>query len=328
MKPVPQWLLRLLRSITSPEQEQIKSSHPHHLAHIHQVRKVLQDPNFIGIGIARKEVKGKKTTQRCICFYFEQKVPSKRVAAKFLVPPVLASAEGRAAYTDVKVLGRIRPARLVQNVKLQSGYSVGHVSGDTGTVGAIVARGDARFILSASHVLARCGLATVGDHILYPGRVDQGVDEANWVASLTQAYPLTPGTDLINIMDAAIAQIRPGRIGNIVPSVVGGATPLQVGPVRETMAVTLTGLVSGTTSGETDDCHFSFIMRYDDIGDTGFSEQVLCTNAFTQDGDSGALVLDAVTGRVVGLHMGLSKSGQSIFSPIGPIMEKLNINFL
>lgn len=324
MRPVPKWLLQLLRSITAPEQEQTQHSNPQHLAHINRVRKVLQDPNFVGVGIGRKEVKGKATKQRCICFYFEQKIPSKRVSAKFLVPPVLASAEGRAAYTDVKVLGRITPAGLVQNTPIQSGYSVGNIHGETGTVGALVTRDDDVFILSASHVLARSGLAAAGEHILYPGVGDYGVNPANWVASLTEAVPFTTGSD--NTMDVALAKIEPERLGDIVTSVDDAATPLDTGQVTDGMAVVLTGTTSGRSTGQVKAIHFYCTMPYPGIGTVAFHDQVQCNN-FTSKGDSGALVLDAQTGKVVGMLIGIANGG-SLFSPIGPIMERLNFTFL
>jgi hypothetical protein len=288
------------------------------------VRKVLQDPNFVGVGIGHKEVKGKETKQRCICFYFEQKVPSKRVPSKFLVPPVIASAEGHAAYTDVQILGRIRPANLAQNTAIQSGYSVGNINGETGTVSAIVKRDNELFILSASHVLARSGRADPGEHILYPGVSDYGIDPANWVASLTEAVPFTTSGN--NTMDAAIAQIEPERLGDIITSVGDASDPLETGPINNGMTVVLTGTTSGRSTGQVKAVHFYCTMPYPGIGTVALSDQVHCDN-FTQKGDSGALVLDATTGNAVGMLIGIANGG-SIFSPIGPIMERLNITFI
>ena len=77
--------------------------------------------------------------------------------------------------------------------------------------------------------------------------------------------------------------------------------------------------------------HFHFVMNYPGVGDVGFHDQVLCSR-FTKEGDSGALVLDAKTGQVLGLHLGSArdrdprKSG-SIFSPIEPVRQALGFTF-
>ena len=54
---------------------------------------------------------------------------------------------------------------------------------------------------------------------------------------------------------------------------------------------------------------------------SGFIDQVLCTR-YTDGGDSGSLVLQEGTDRLVGLHFA-GASGGSVFSPIRPILRRV-----
>jgi hypothetical protein len=66
----------------------------------------------------------------------------------------------------------------------------------SGTLGSLVSRGGAQFILSNNHVLARSDQAKTGEIISQPGLVDNNCNPGNTVAHLTQAAPLkTSGVD-------------------------------------------------------------------------------------------------------------------------------------
>src|SRR5207244_8202008 len=60
----------------------------------------------------------------------------------------------------------------------------------SGTLGSLVSRGGAEFILSNNHVLARSDQAKPGEAITQPGLVDNRCKAGNTVAHLTQAAPL------------------------------------------------------------------------------------------------------------------------------------------
>ncbi|WP_213803722.1 hypothetical protein [Granulicella sp. dw_53] len=327
MHVTPQRLLRILEAITAEEMPGTPRSKRTHGMHVAKIRVTLKDPNIVGIGISRKERQGQETGELSICFYVARKRPLSRISRRYMIPAVLASAKGEAAFTDVKEIGNFSPGYLIRSQPIESGFSVGHISGLTGTVGAIVQKDDARFLLSNSHILARNGLASKGDKILYPGTVDGGTDPTNWVATLSDFIPFVRGGAFVNEMDAALAQVFEGSLPDITYNIANAASPLTVAAVSIGMTVTLQGRSSGITSGKVLDANFHFKMFYGGVGQICFKNQVLCEH-YTTDGDSGSLVLDAQTGSIVGLHFGQAEGGGSVFSPIGPIMDALNFTFV
>src|SRR5260221_3052389 len=97
--------------------------------------------------------------------------PPARFHRAISFPPVIATGQGRATYTDVKEIGRIVPevGSLMKQKPIESGFSVGHVKITAGTLGAIVKKGTKRYLLSNSHVLANSRKGKPGDKLVYPG---------------------------------------------------------------------------------------------------------------------------------------------------------------
>jgi hypothetical protein len=52
---------------------------------------------------------------------------------------------------------------------------------------------------------------------------------------------------------------------------------------------------------------------------------VLCSR-YTDGGDSGSIVVDTDSGKIVGLHFA-GANGGSVFSPIQPVMTELKFKF-
>ena len=79
----------------------------------------------------------------------------------------------------------------------------------SGTLGSLVTKGGANYILSNNHVLADSDTATVGDAISQPGLVDVGCNAGltQTVATFSHAIPLNTAN-----VDAAIAEIVPGEV--------------------------------------------------------------------------------------------------------------------
>jgi hypothetical protein len=92
------------------------------------------------------------------------------------------------------------------------------------------------------------------------------------------------------------------------------------------MKVVKVGRTTGKTNGEIRDVHFRFALDYDNIGEVGFVDQVLCSR-YTKGGDSGSLVLDRATGRAVGLHFA-GASGGSVFNPIDDVLAALKVKLV
>ena len=147
------------------------------------------------------------------------------------------------------------PLQLVTSGGNINDFSKGFCFG--GTLGALVQEADGnQYILSNNHVLARTNRAAIGEDIIQPGLIDQSPacakDTNDAVADLSAFIPIlfkTKRTIPINTVDAAIAQVRQGRVdptGSILDiEVINGET---LAPTLN-LAVKKSGRTSGLTSG-------------------------------------------------------------------------------
>ena len=326
MQSTPKHLLDALDFITATKAP-AASLESLHATHVTRVRRAFDDPNIVGVGISKKVTEGKELEALCVSFYVVKKLPPSRIPHSRMVPPVIATESGRATYTDVKVVGRIVPEKnpLVKEKPLESGFSVGHIKITAGTLGAIVKKGSKRYLLSNSHVLADSGKGKPGDKVVYPGPDDDGKLPGDWVASLTEAVPFQKGGAFVNEVDAALAEIREERLADVVYKLPSAKTPLStIAPERD-MVVTKRGRTTGITHGKIIDIDFRFVLNYDGVGQVGYTKQVLCER-YTDGGDSGSLVIDRGSGKIVGLHFA-GANGGSVFNPIQSVMKALGFSF-
>ena len=288
------------------------------------MRAIVQSDNVVGIGISEKESEGKATGVIALTFYVERKKAKGKLSPAERVPPeVESTAIDTKIITDVKPIGRLRPQLNATRKPLQPGNSVGHIHATAGTLGAVVTRNGEVYILSNSHVLALSGTAKRGDSIVYPGVFDGGALEHDLVAKLALFKKFTRGTAFVNRVDCALAKPTPERLGELLSEIKGLGLPAgtTIKPVRG-MKVVKVGRTTGKTTGKVQDVHFRFTLDYEgSVGNVGFIDQVLCTR-YTDEGDSGSLVLDKATGRAVGLHFAGAEGG-SVFSPIDDVLKTL-----
>lgn len=326
MSSTPKHFLDVLDFITQPKAPTAKSMGALEALHAVRTRNIFADRNIVGVGVSEKVVGKKKSGELSVCFYVEKKIPKSKLKAGRLIPTVLASPDGKACFTDVKVVGRIRPQLKVKQKEIQSGYSVGHHDWATGTLGAIVKKTGKYFILSNSHVLALSGTARVGDGIIYPGPDDKGTLAKNRVAKLTRFIKFKTGGTFVNEVDAALAEIDAGRLADLNFEIFGlKGSPRVVVPKRG-MKVIKRGRTTGDTTGEVVDVDFRIAFPYPELGvAVGFRNQVLCTR-YTKPGDSGSIVVDQATGKIVGLHFAGSGDG-SVFNPIQAVQSALGFTF-
>lgn len=328
MSDTPNHLLRALEFLTSPQPPRIEMLAAVRKVHANRAYDLLEDPNIVGIGISEKVVETKPIGELALCFYVKKKKPASKVRPDCLIPPVLALAEPLPVFTDVKVLGEVRPENKVnaQRRPIVSGYSVGHYRVTAGTIAAIVKKGEGSFILSNSHVLADSGRGKQGDPILYPGDEDGGKRPADKVAELTKFVPFVRGGGFVNRVDAAIARIVEDRLGDVSYAVQGAKMPLGMIAPERGMKVVKRGRTTGTTKSKILDIHFRVALQYPGVGKIGFLDQVLCER-YTDGGDSGSLVVDSKSGKVVGLHFAGADAG-SVFNPMTEVTKALGFRFV
>jgi hypothetical protein len=293
--------------------------------HQRRVRRAFDDPNIVAVGISEKVTGRKKTGDLAVCFYVVKKQPIRKISPDHLVPPVLA-VNGKAVFTDVKEVGKIVPQIQKKASPLQSGFSIGHSREDAaGTLGALVRKGGKLHVLSNSHVLARAGKAKIGDAIVYPGKLDGGKTSKNTVAHLSEFVPFVTGEVFKNRVDAALAEVAAERIGDVDFTIHGVKKPLRTIKPKRGMVITKRGRTTGFTEGEIEDVNFRVVIDYGGVGKVAFLDQVLCRR-YSQGGDSGSIIVDKKSGKIVGLHFAGSPQG-SVFTPIGTVIDAMKFKF-
>lgn len=293
--------------------------------HVKRVRDIFEDKNIIAVGISEKVTEGEDVGALSLCFYVEKKIPKSKIRAGKLVPPVMASKDGTAVFTDIKAIGRIRPQVQKKVRPIQSGFSVGHKDISAGTLGAIVKKGGKYFLLSNSHVLADSGLGAVRDEVFYPGPDDGGSNSTHLVGTLAAFAKFKVGGAFTNHVDAALCAIDKGRLDDLDFTIHGlKGAPTTTTPKRKMKVVKL-GRTTGKTEGEILDVNFRVVIDYPGVGEVGFLDQVYCTR-YTKPGDSGSIVVDKASGKIVGLHFAGAEGG-SVFNPIAEVIAALKFKF-
>jgi hypothetical protein len=195
-----------------------------------------------------------------------------------------------------------------------------------GTLGSLVVRNGTNYILSNNHVLANSDSAAPGDAIIQPGLIDNPAINSTCqsagtttVANLSQFFTLEGNPP--NPVDAAIAQVVSGHVdtsGNIlllgamadangVP--LAGAPHSGSGVVANVgTQVAKSGRSSGLTCSTIEATPATFSVTYSKTcgGPTSFtvmySNQVgVLGGDFSQEGDSGALIVTQSTADPVAL---------------------------
>lgn len=260
-----------------------------------------------------------------------------------IVQRILSSTSGRAEVRFVGPItslcgppwhqGRVRPLRI--------GASIAHFEDTAGTIGCFVSVADSsdRFVLSNSHILARCGNAQVGDDVVQPGPADYGSCPSDVVAGYTKCVHWKPFDP--NYVDCAIAALRddvqvdPDDLGSL--GKLRGTVDLdEIDGDMDTLVAKI-GRTSGTTRGrisaiEVDEISInvgSMAVRFDGQIEIEGADQ----SAFCVPGDSGSLVVDELN-RAIGLVFagssvgGSNQCGFTYANPINAVLSGLDADMI
>ena len=325
------------------------------LAQVKEAQKefLLTRPNVIGVGVGYRETGRTLTDDLCVVVLVQQKVAAAALPADAMVPSEVA---GRR--TDVREVGEIRAlqARTDRWRPAPGGVSLGHYRISAGTFGCVVrdrATG-ARLILSNNHVLANSNDAVLGDPIIQPGGADGGVESQDTIARLERfvpiAYNTAPGTcsaasaiahlanavaillgsshrlqsyqlnqQASNLVDAAVA--RPLDDASILDEILEIGEPAGTTGAVLGMPVRKSGRTTGLTSGTVTVLDATVQVSYGS-GRTARFENQIVTEAMSQGGDSGSLLVAGETQQAVGLLFAGSDQ-TTIHSPIDIVLEQL-----
>jgi hypothetical protein len=158
-----------------------------HAQQQHQ-QDLLRRAGVVGVGVGYRESQGGLTDELALVALVEQKKPLEALSASELIPREMGGMK-----TDVQAVGKLRALQLTSpkgrfRPTIAPGVSIGHYLITAGTLGAVVydrATGEA-FLLSNNHVFANSNEASLGDPILQPGPLDQGLNPSDTVATLAR----------------------------------------------------------------------------------------------------------------------------------------------
>lgn len=274
-----------------------------------------KNQNILGFGYGAKTSGGELLDdEEAVLVYVKAKLTKNQIAANETIPALVNGLP-----TDIVPVGEIVAYRPVN-----CGVSVAHSAVTAGTLGCLLKKtsdlGGDRYILSNNHVLADTNSGAAGDEILEPGPADGGTIP---IGHLADFEPIKFGGET-NSFDAAIAKlINPSDVNPSIHSIGQIASGSKLGMLH--MSVRKRGRTTFHTVGVITDISADFVIRYGNKM-ASFEDQIAVSGvngSFAQPGDSGSLVVDAVTREPVGLLFGGSPA-RTFISPIKQILDRFD----
>lgn len=213
---------------------------------------------------------------------------------------------------------------------IEMGCSLGHRLNDIrGTLGCFV-RGDHdnnTYVLSNHHVLYN-QQDFHDNFIVQPSKFDGGTS-ADTIGEYIRSLPFDHSN--INECDAAIA--GPIVIEAVVKIPGKNGSVHQIIEAQNGQKVYKYGATTGLTFGKITNFVTGVKVRIEDqlydftnqIRIEGFEEDFTTRKAFSQEGDSGSLIIDYETDAAVGLLFAGNKQGITLANPIGPVLTGLGV---
>ena len=192
---------------------------------------------------------------------------------------------------------------------------------DGGTIGCVVQKSGKKYFLSNNHVFAHANREQIGAPVVQPGLIDVGgVQKTEDIVANLSAFNtiLFGALRNTNVIDAAIAEIKPGIEFDC--AMISGYTASTVVATAEIgMAVKKTGRTTGLTFGEVTDVNVTIVVNYGLDGKARFDNQIGFTD-IAGPGDSGSLIVTESGNQPLGLEF----AGSDVASFGNPIQEVLD----
>ena len=290
------------------------------------------EKNVIGIGIGPKIVGNSIEAQESVRIYVRVKIPRNELAPTDVVPANFGNLP-----TDVIEIGDVTAFPVTKTWDRQKknrpttscGVSVGHPNITAGTLGCLVEKNGEKFILSNNHVLANSNSASIGDKIIQQGKADGGSSPSEDIATLTDWKSLD-FTGAANDIDAAIAKLDATSL--VEREIVDIGSPLKTtASAALYQSVRKHGRTTGHTVGVIVDLSVDIWVNYGVSGRAWFENQIGITGIygqiFSQGGDSGSLIVDAVTLNPVGLLFA-GGGGMTFANRIDDVLNYFNVSIV
>jgi hypothetical protein len=256
-------------------------------------KSILAKKGVIATGIAYKIINGERTQELALVCSVDKKKPLSEIRKQDLIPSAV-----KGIPTDVVEVGIT-----------------------CGTLGCLVEKDGAQYILSNNHVLASSNDADIGDDILQPGKYDGGTNSSDCIAKLSDFVKLnfTGGSSdckiskvftavvnsvlsvigsktnmqsvkqvETNLVDAAIA--KPLKDEYVTDEIKGFGKIIGVKPAALGMKIKKSGRTTGLTTGEIIQMDVTTNVQYGDGKIATFTDQFMA-GPMSDSGDSGSAIL-------------------------------------
>lgn len=300
--------------------------------------------NVVGVGVGEKVIDDQPTGVPALKFFVRVKLPEAELSAGHLLPKTVNGWP-----TDVEEVGlfrrfarkaavkkrkpKVTAAAALPNPRVkirpaQPGCSVGFRDPAdqfvmAGTFGALVRDATDSYILSNNHVLADEGQLSAGAPIFQPGLLDGGNANTDQIAELTRFEPLQTGSP--NKVDCAIARaLKPSLVSRDILYI---GPPQGVGQAAMDMVVHKFGRTTSYRVGRVTSIDTDVSVQYE-TGTYTFESQIIIvgmnSQAFSDAGDSGSLILERQTQTAVGLLFAGSAS-HTIANHLEDVLQAMNV---
>lgn len=244
-----------------------------------------------------------------------------RSKTRFHIATVAAAACLLAAAPALADGGAAHQVELARPIALGvSGGSIDDLDGGFccgGTLGGLVQDGSGNlYVLSNNHVLGRTNRAQAGEDTVQPGLIDSRCrsSAAKAVADFTALIPIS--FDSANLVDAAIARVRPGAVDPRGAVLDIGTPSSSIAQPAVGMSVQKSGRTTGRTTGRVVDVGATVLVAYGKKCGAGggpaavMDDQFLISDgSFSDSGDSGSVIFESGSNpRAVGLLFAGSSS--------------------
>jgi hypothetical protein len=284
------------------------------------------DSNVVGVGLGERIAGGKHTGTAALKFFVRVKYPDDQLKTSDKLPE---SVNGLP--TDVEEVGTFRsfqdPRTMIRPGP--PGCSVGFedAAGSlmAGTFGALVKRGTRRFVLSNNHVLADENQLPIGSPTFQPGLLDAGIPATTGAIGRLSAF-VELRTVQPNLVDCAISEVD--DLNLVTSAIIKIGVPKGTTTAQQNMIVHKFGRTTGFTVGFVDAVMMDVSVEYP-RGVLTFENQIIIKGlngqSFSDNGDSGALILERNTSRAIGLLIAGSAT-HTIANHIDDVLQALNVS--
>lgn len=278
-------------------------------------------------------------------FQLAVRIQRQGLAVNALLDRIRTRAHGE---VDIRVIGVVNrrigssstlPWHQADARPMVTGSSIGHFAITAGTLGAFVEKNGKTYVLSNNHVLANENQAQAGDVVLQRAAADGGIVGQQDAALLSEWVPLSLSKP--TSCDAAIAQcldlpLAPGVLTGL--SKRANSRIQGLGTPQLNTLVHKVGRTTGATSGRISAISVDNIVTSYSFGNVRFDdcieiESTMADRPFSDDGDSGSLILDDALA-AVGLLFGgtdfggANDLGLTYAHPLSTVLPQFGVKLL